>query len=175
MNSKDSVLDRLSVDRLEDSPISAPISFPSDACIVHTGIAVGKEETAFAMAILDCKGNLISLASKLTTVLTPHLAEIKALEWATDLIERRGYPRVVWFCDSQVVVKEVKDSNESNSWFAYNEILNVRHAFAGKQWSLFWTSRNRNLLADLIAKTTLSSSSVFYFDFCCRDTIPLIF
>ncbi|KAF3445119.1 hypothetical protein FNV43_RR14812 [Rhamnella rubrinervis] len=118
-----SVLDKLSMDRLEDLPISAPTSFPFNACIVHTDIAVGKERIALAMAICDYKGNLISLGSKLMTVLTPHLAKIKALEWATDLIERKGNLRVVWFCGSQVVVKEVKDNSKSNSWFAYTEIL----------------------------------------------------
>ncbi|KAF3438278.1 hypothetical protein FNV43_RR21039 [Rhamnella rubrinervis] len=103
------------------------------------------------------------------SMLTPYSAELKALEWASEIVERKSFPRVFWFCDSQMAVK---DSNEPNSWFAYNEILNVRHAFAGKRWSLFWISRRRNMLADLIAKTTLYNLSAFNFEVCCRDPIP---
>ncbi|KAF3449322.1 hypothetical protein FNV43_RR10050 [Rhamnella rubrinervis] len=113
-------LDKFTEGRIELS--LTPLNFSIDAAIIYTDAAIGKEGTALAVVVRDYRGNLVYLASKLMQVMTPYQAEAKALAGATKLIEQKNILKAFWFCDSQTVVNEIKDSSEPSSWFVYNDV-----------------------------------------------------
>lgn len=53
--------------------------------------------------------------------------------------------------------------------------LRIRNLLEGKPWTLAWTSREANKVADSTAKLTVQSGVEFYFDILSADGIPSAF
>ncbi|KAF3447422.1 hypothetical protein FNV43_RR12608 [Rhamnella rubrinervis] len=78
--------------------IKATISFPPDEdwLVANTDVAINSTGTTFALVFRDCRGKLVFKASKLMTKLTASFAELKAIDWASDLALERGWRNLKW-------------------------------------------------------------------------------
>lgn len=100
-------------------------------------------------------------------------AEFKVLEWASGLIEEKGWGNIMWSSDALMVVKEINAKNSPNDWSASNDLLVIRCRFETNKWRMSWNARTSNILADLIAKNTASSNiPLFFYVYNLKD-IPL--
>lgn len=66
-----------------------------------------EEKAALAFAVRDHKGKLLLLSTTTTPCMTPFLAELKALEWATNYAAMCAWNKVLWAVDAQNVVQDV--------------------------------------------------------------------
>lgn len=104
---------------------------------------------------LDDRGKLLVLRTKLIDCASPFDAEVKALEWASDVAEMGSWRKVVWSMDAKLIVDEMLSSEEPNGWETRLDLLNIKERFQNREWILCWHPRNTNVVADAAAKFSL--------------------
>ena len=136
--------------------------------------AVGETASAIALVVRDHQGNLVFLASSVIDSMEPAFVELKALEWATSLLFERGWKNIEWCSDAKTIVNDIVSDKEPMSWWSRDDILLIKHRSETSTWEFSWTPRGANKLADLVAKSTLTSRNELLF---CNSfvNLPLCF
>ena len=81
---------------------------------VNVDMAYKESGLAIAMVVRDSKGNPLYIASKLiksSSPLTPHDAEIKALDWASSYAIGCNWTNFIWVSEAKEAVKKILDSS----------------------------------------------------------------
>ncbi|KAF3455690.1 hypothetical protein FNV43_RR00332 [Rhamnella rubrinervis] len=69
-----------------------------------------------------------------------------------------GWRDVEWEADAKEVEKVVSAKDEPSCWYVYVTICSIRECFGNQGWKVIRKSRSYNLVADAVAKLSLSSS-----------------
>ncbi|KAF3449834.1 hypothetical protein FNV43_RR05913 [Rhamnella rubrinervis] len=107
------------------------------------------------------EGELIFLALEKVTKIEPHMAEIKAVEWASAIVGDLKLDKVVWLCDSMDTVNTVTSKEELCAWDTFLEATIIRGRFEANSCTMQWISRDQNYLVDAFAKFTLKNNFTF--------------
>lgn len=100
----------------------------------------------------DCKGKLVTLQTKLLPTMTPYLAELNALFWASEMAMSLPCSSLVWECDANNVIRDVLDPKDPCVWESRHDLLVVKSRFRTSPWTIHCEARSANGLADDAAK-----------------------
>ena len=129
----------------------------------NVDVVVGETTSTIALAVRDHQGNLVFLAFSVIDIIEPVFVELKALEWATSLMIEHGWNNMEQCNDVKTIVNDIIFNKEAMSWWSRDGILLIKHASDFSSWNFSWTPRGANKLADLVAKSTLTSRNKFVF------------
>ncbi|KAF3457990.1 hypothetical protein FNV43_RR02652 [Rhamnella rubrinervis] len=130
---------------------------------VNVDAAYVDGRAAAALVIRNDQGHLLYLASKLFKCVSPFVAEVEALCWAADYVETCAWRMIEWETDAKDVETAVKAKEDPSNWYAYYPICSIRSCFERQGWRVTWKNRRSNLVADAVAKMSLSRNCAFVF------------
>ena len=90
-------------------------------------------------------------------------AELKALEWASGKANKLGWTNVLWCSDAINLINDVISVLEPIGWKSRDDLIAIKHRSKDRCWRFSWTSRETNMLADLVAKHSLINLSNLLF------------
>lgn len=105
---------------------------------INIDAATKEGKNAFALVARNGQRVIASMATKFTTGLTADMAELSAIEWAVDIVEKQGWPKVLWWSDAKIIVNQINFSEEPCVWKHRHQILALKLKFNKKQWKLKW-------------------------------------
>ena len=89
--------------------------------------AVGEIASAIALVVRDYQGNLGFLASSIIDITELVSAELKALEWATNLLFEHGWNNIEWCSNAKTIVNDIVFDKKPMSWSLRDDILLIKH------------------------------------------------
>lgn len=101
---------------------------------VNTDTAFKEGKAAGAFIVRDEKGTIVRMASRLMTSESAFVAEVRTLEWASELIEKQGWNKVTWATDSDLAVIEILSKNEPEGWSTRHLFLEIKRRFHSFDW-----------------------------------------
>ncbi|XP_060675820.1 uncharacterized protein LOC132805075 [Ziziphus jujuba] len=128
-------------------------------------------QARIAFVSRHCKGNLLSLASKVISYNSHLEVELKAIVWAANLAANWNQNKICWSSHSSLVVKGIYDLEDHVVWTTRNDFILLRSCFANFNWYISCTSRSSNKAADFLAKKALHDNLLFEC-YGCFDSLP---
>lgn len=71
---------------------------------VNIDAATNKGKNALALVARDDQGSIACMVAKFTRGLTANMTELLAMEWAVEIVESLGWPKVLWWSDSKSIM-----------------------------------------------------------------------
>lgn len=131
---------------------------------INTDTATQNGKNAFALVARDEHGIIACMAAKFTANLEADMAKLSAMEWAVDIVDKLGWPKVMWWSDAKLIVDQIISMKNLRLWRQRHQILTLKQKFNQKDWKLEWCPREVNILAEQIAKRSFTSELDMFFD-----------
>lgn len=74
---------------------------------MNVDVTIKSENSAVAMVVKDSKGKDILFKTEIFPCLSPHVAKLKSLLWASEVVELRSWNNIVWSYDASTVVRDI--------------------------------------------------------------------
>ncbi|KAH7510895.1 hypothetical protein FEM48_ZijujUnG0074000 [Ziziphus jujuba var. spinosa] len=126
--------------------------------VVNVDVAVKGRKSGIALVVRNAYGNVILATAKGMISDSVELAKIKALSWASEVALGKGWKDLGWWSDAQSGVNQINGKDDPCIWDSRFDILHLRELFATNDWSLDWSPRIENHLADALVKWALRGS-----------------
>lgn len=72
--------------------------------------------------------------------------------------------RVVWCTNAQRMINSVNSVDDLCCWHTRLANLSIQNHFANKDWKIFLTPRESNVVDDKLSKESIQYGSIFFFD-----------
>lgn len=89
---------------------------------------------------------------------------MKAINWATAMVDNRKWRRVMWRSDAKGVVDMLLSRGVLTSWWYHYDILEFQHRLKDSNWRMEWIPRGSKCGADSVAKYARSCNRSFLFE-----------
>lgn len=110
------------------------------------------------MVVRDKSGSLLYLVTKRTMCSSSLVAETSALNCATQYAENCRWKHIVWCRDAKGVVDEILSHQDSNGCETRACFLDIKHHLENLSQFLRCVRREKNVLAYVAAKFTLTNN-----------------
>lgn len=117
------------------------------------------------MVVRNHSGKVLFLVAKEFYNLSSEMAKLMAIDWAFSIASEHYWDNVLSNNDAKFVVQQINSKKEPCIWQFHNQVILLKHRFKFYSWKLEWKARKFNMLADLVAKTSLSTQQDFSFVF----------
>lgn len=84
-------------------------------------------QAAIAVVVCNFKGDLVLGAANGIEAQLAKMAELKAIKWASSLLEEKGWEKVDWRSDAKRVVDIVSFQGEPTSWWYRKYIIEIQN------------------------------------------------
>lgn len=105
---------------------------------MNVDVTTNKEKNAFALVATDDRGNIACLAMKGLSGMSVNIAELITLEWAAEIVEKLGWPKVLWWSDAKYIMDNSRSDEEPCVWSYRHQLLVLKKKFSQYKWKLNW-------------------------------------
>lgn len=107
--------------------------------VVDVNAATNKGKNALALVARDDRGNIACMAAKFLSGMSADIVELTTIEWAAEIVENLGWPKVLWWSDAKCIVDQIFSEDEPCVWSYRHQLLNLKQKFSQCNWKpMFW-------------------------------------
>ena len=103
---------------------------------INTDAAFRNGGAAIACVVRDFLGNIVLLATKVTSCSSTYAAELMAIDWACDFADHFAWRNLIWSSDALTVVKDINSTEEPRGWDTRYLILKCKNFLKPFSWKI---------------------------------------
>lgn len=100
----------------------------------NTDAAFKNGKAGLGLVIRDETGELVLFSTKTIACISAKVAELMAIEWASEIAERERWLRIVWSSDALELVKAINEEADPEEWDIRLGVLLIRNRQARALW-----------------------------------------